>query len=120
MSNRFVFPLQKALDWYRQILAVEKEELQRTLIELRELDRLSESLERRRHEEQEHVQGASVLFGCDLVMLSDYAALIREELARVRNARIRKEARLIEQRQRVASSHRRVRLFESLEHRRRG
>jgi hypothetical protein len=119
MSNRFVFPLQKVLDWYRQILTVEKEQLQRILGEIRELDRLASSLERRRHEELEQIQGASLLLGRDLIMLSDYAALIRDELCRIRNVRIRKEARLIEQRQRVASSYRRVRSIERLEHRRR-
>ncbi len=119
MSGRFVFPLRKALDWYRQILAAEKEQFERIVAEIRELDRLVESLERKRREDQQQVQGSSVLLGWDLVMLSNCSALIREEVARIRHARLRKEARLIEQRQRVVSSRRRVRLFESLEQRRR-
>ena len=37
MSKRFKFPLQKALDWYRQNLAAEKASLQRIISEIQAL-----------------------------------------------------------------------------------
>jgi len=118
MSKRFTFPLQKALDWYRQSLAEEKASLQRILSEIQALDRVKESLERRRHSEHEQLHLANHLLGKDLRGLANYSNLIRIDLARVAVERTRKEAGLIEQRRRVSVNHRRVRVLEELEQRR--
>jgi hypothetical protein len=118
MSKRFTFPLQKALDWYRQSLAAEKASLQRIASEIQELDRLKKSLERRQHSEHEQLHRSEHLFGKDLRGLANYSALIRADLARLAAERSRKEASLIEQRGRVSVHHRRVRILEELEQRR--
>jgi hypothetical protein len=118
MSKRFTFPLQKALDWYRQSLAAEKASLERILGEIQALDRVKESLERRRHTEHEQMHRADHMLGKDLRGLANYSALIRADLARVAAERTRKEASLMEQRRRVGVLHRRVRVLEELEQRR--
>jgi len=118
MSKRFTFPLQKALDWYRQSLAAEKASLQRILSEIQALDRVKESLERRRHSEHEQLHLTNRLQGKDLRGLANYSNLIRADLARVAGERTRKEASLVEQRRRVSLHHRRVRVLEELEQRR--
>lgn len=118
MSKRFTFPLQKALDWYRQSLAVEQASLQRIINEIRVLERLKESLERRRHSEHEQLHTSDFISGSDLRGLADYAAVIRGDLMRLAAERMRKEASLVEQRRRVGLHHRRVRVLEELEQRR--
>jgi flagellar export protein FliJ len=118
MSKKFTFPLQKALDWYRQSLAVEKASLQRIIHEIQMLDRLKDSLERRRHTELEQLQVGSNMSGVDLRGLGHYSALIRTDLARLAAERMRKEASLAEQRKKVVLHHRRVRVLEQLEQRR--
>jgi hypothetical protein len=117
--KKFAFPLQKAADWYRQTLSSEKAALGRIVGEIRDLDHLSESLDRRQREEQDQVQQTGVCLGRDLQSLAGYVGLIRNEMARLRPVRQRLESRAVEQRRRVLSCHRRVRLFEELEHRRR-
>jgi hypothetical protein len=118
MSKRFTFPLQKALDWYRQSLAAEKALLQRIISEVHGLDRLKESLERRQHSEHEELHRADPILGKDLRGLANYSALIRVDLERLAAERSRKEASLVEQRRRVSVHHRRVRVLEELEQRR--
>jgi hypothetical protein len=118
MSKRFAFPLQKALDWYRQSLAVEKASLQRIINEIRTLDRLKESLERRQRSEYEQLHNGGLLLGKDLRGLANYSSLIRTDLARLAAERMRQEGALIEQRKRVGLQHRRVRVLEELEIRR--
>jgi hypothetical protein len=118
MSKRFTFPLQRALDWYRQSLAAERASLQRIIGEIQRLDRLKESLERRQHSEHEQLYGTDQIFGKDLRGLANYSALIRADLARLAGERIRREASLAEQRRRVGLHHRRVRVLEELEQRR--
>jgi hypothetical protein len=118
MSKRFTFPLQKALDWYRQSLAEEKASLQRIVSEIQSLERLKESLERRQHSEHEQLHRANQMLGKDLRGLANYSALIRADLARLAAERSRKEASLVEQRRRVSVHHRRVRVLEELEQRR--
>ncbi len=118
MSKRFTFPLQKALDWYRQGLAAEQATLQRIISEVHGLDRLKESLERRQHSEHEQLHRADHILGKDLRGLANYSALIRADLARLAAERSRKEASLVEQRRRVGVHHRRVRVLEELEQRR--
>jgi hypothetical protein len=118
MSKRFAFPLQKALDWYRQSLAVEQASLERIIGEVHGLDRLKESLERRQHSEHEELQRANLILGKDLRGLANYSALIRADLARLAAEKSRKEASLVEQRRRVGVHHRRVRVLEELEQRR--
>jgi hypothetical protein len=118
MSKRFTFPLQRALDWYRQSLAAEKASLERIMGEVRGLDRLKESLERRQHSEHEELQRADTILGKDLRGLANYSALIRADLARLAAEKSRKEASLAEQRRRVGVHHRRVRVLEELEQRR--
>ena len=83
MSKKFTFPLEKALDWYRQSLAAEQASLQKIISEIRVLDRLKDSLERRRYSEHEQLQTANIILGTDLRGLSDYAALIRGDLSRL-------------------------------------
>ena len=56
--------------------------------------------------------------GKDLRGLANYSALIRADLARLAAERNRKEASLVEQRRRVSVHHRRVRVLEELEERR--
>jgi hypothetical protein len=118
MSKRFTFPLQKALDWYRQSLAAEQATLQRIISEVQALDRLKESLERRQHSEHEQLHRGDHILGKDLRGLANYSALIRADLARLASERGRKEASLVEQRRRVGVHHRRVRVLEELEQRR--
>jgi hypothetical protein len=118
MSRRFAFPLQKALDWYRQSLAAEQALLQRIISEIHGLDRLKESLERRRHSEHEELQRADHILGKDLRGLANYSALIRVDLERLAAERTRKQASLVEQRRRVSVHHRRVQVLEELEQRR--
>jgi hypothetical protein len=118
MSKRFAFPLQKALDWYRQSLAVEKASLQRIINEIRTLDRLKDSLERRERAEHEQLHATGFLLGKDLRGLASYSALIRADLARLAAERMRQEGALVEQRRRVGLQHRRVRVLEELEQRR--
>lgn len=118
MSKRFMFPLQKALDWYRQSLTVEQASLQRIINDIRMLDRLKEGLERRRYSEHEQLQKADHILGTELRGFADYTALIRGELLRVMAERARKETSLVEQRRRVGAHHRRVRVLEELEQRR--
>jgi hypothetical protein len=118
MSKRFTFPLQKALDWYRQSLAAERVSLQRIISEIQALDRVKESLERRRHSEHEQLHLTNQLSGKDLRGLANYSNLIRADLARLAAERSRKEASLVEQRRRVSVHHRRVRVLEELEQRR--
>ena len=118
MSKRFAFPLQKALDWYRQSLAAEQASLERIIGEVHGLDRLKESLERRQHSEHEELQRANLILGKDLRGLANYSALIRADLARLAAEKSRKEASLVEQRRRVGVHHRRVRVLEELEQRR--
>jgi hypothetical protein len=118
MSKRFTFPLQKALDWYRQNLAVEQASLQRIISEIHVLDRLKDSLERRRYSEHEQLQKADSILGKDLRGLANYSAVIRGDLMRLAAERMRKEASLVEQRRRVGLQHRRVRVLEELEQRR--
>jgi hypothetical protein len=118
MSKRFTFPLQKALDWYRQSLATEQVALQRIISEIHVLDRLKDSLERRQHSEHELVHTGNSLLGKDLRGLANYSALIRADLMRLAAERMRKEASLVEQRRRVSLHHRRVRVLEELEQRR--
>jgi hypothetical protein len=118
MSKRFTFPLQKALDWYRQSLTAEQATLQRIINEVQGLDRLKESLQRRQHSEHEQLHRADHILGKDLRGLANYSALIRADLARLAAERSRKEASLVEQRRRVGVHHRRVRVLEELEQRR--
>jgi len=118
MSKRFTFPLQKALDWYRQSLATEQASLQRIISEIHGLDRLKESLLRRQHSEHEQLHRADQISGKDLRGLANYSALIRADLGRLAAERSRKEASLVEQRRRVNVHHRRVRVLEELEQRR--
>jgi hypothetical protein len=118
MSKRFTFPLQKALDWYRQSFTVEQAALQRIINDIRTLDRLKESLERRQRTEHEHLHTAGFMLGNDLRGLASYSALIRGDLARLAVERMRQEAALVEQRRRVSLQHRRVRVLEELEQRR--
>jgi hypothetical protein len=118
MSKRFTFPLQKALDWYRQGLSAEQAILHRIISEVQGLDRLKESLERRQHSEHEQLHRADHISGKDLRGLANYSALIRADLARLAAERSRKEASLVEQRRRVSVHHRRVRILEELEQRR--
>jgi hypothetical protein len=118
MSKRFTFPLQKALDWYRQSLATEKASLQRIVSEIQALERVRESLERRQHSEHEQLHRANHISGKDLRGLANYSSLIRADLARLAAERTRKEASLLEQRRRVDVHHRRVRVLEELEQRR--
>jgi len=118
MSKRFAFPLQKALDWYRQSLTVEKASLQRIINEIRTLDRLKDSLERRERSEHEQLHASGSLLGKDLRGLASYSALIRADMARLAAERMRQEAALVEQRRRVGLQHRRVRVLEELEQRR--
>jgi hypothetical protein len=118
MSKRFKFPLQKALDWYRQNLAAEKASLQRIISEIQTLERVKESLERRQHSEHEQLHHTNHILGKDLRGLANYSALIRADLARLAAERNRKEASLVEQRRRVSVHHRRVRVLEELEERR--
>jgi hypothetical protein len=118
MSKRFTFPLQKALDWYRQSLAAEQATLQRIISEVQGLDRLKESLERRQHSEHEQLHRTDHILGKDLRGLANYSALIRADLARLAVERNRKETSLVEQRRRVGLHHRRVRVLEELEQRR--
>jgi hypothetical protein len=118
MSKKFTFPLQKALDWYRQSLAVEKASLQRIIHEIQVLDRLKDSLERRRRTEHEQLRVADHVSGVDLRGLADYSSVIRTDLARLAAERMRKEASLVEQRRKVGLHHRRVRVLEQLEERR--
>jgi hypothetical protein len=118
MSKPFTFPLQKALDWYRQSLAAEQATLQRIIGEIQGLDRLKESLERRQHSEHEQLHRADHILGKDLRGLANYSALIRADLARLAAERSRKEASLVEQRRRVGVHQRRVRVLEELEQRR--
>ena len=101
MSKRFAFPLQKALDWYRQSLAVEQASLERIIGEVHGLDRLKESLERRQHSEHEELQRANLILGKDLRGLANYSALIRADLARLAAEKSRKEASLVEQRRKA-------------------
>jgi hypothetical protein len=117
--KKFAFPLQKVADWSRQMLSSEEAGLQRLLADIRDLDRVSESLERREHEERDQVQNLEVPLGRDLQSLAGYLGLIRNEKTRLRPVRARLESRMVEQRRRVLSCHRRVRLFDELEHRRR-
>ena len=118
MSKRFAFPLQKALDWYRQSLAVEKASLQRIISEIHTLDRLKESLERRQRTEYEQLHAGGAIVGKDLRGMANYSALIRTDLARLAAERMRQEAALVEQRRKVGIQHRRVRVLEELELRR--
>ena len=118
MSKRFTFPLHKALEWYRQSLAVEQASLQRIIHEVQVLDRLKESLERRRLSEHEQLHTTRFILGEDLRGLAGYSALIRGDLARLAAERMRKETSLMEQRRRVEVQHRRVRVLEQLEQRR--
>lgn len=118
MSKRFTFPLQKALDWYRQSLSSEQASLQRIINEIHTLDVLKESLERRRYSEHEQLHRAGRIVGKDLRGLANYSALIRADLARLAAERARKEASLAEQRRRVVAQNRRVRVLEELEQRR--
>jgi hypothetical protein len=118
MSRRFAFPLQKALDWYRQSLAAEEALLQRIVNDIRGLDRLKESLERCRHSEQAELQRTDHILGKDLRGLANYSALIRADLQHLAAERSRKQASLVEQRRRVSVHHRRVQVLEELEQRR--
>ena len=118
MSKRFAFPLQKALDWYRQSFTVEQASLQRIINDIRTLDRLKDSLERRERSEHEQLHASGSLLGKDLRGLASYSALIRADMARLAAERMRQEAALVEQRRRVGLQHRRVRVLEELEQRR--
>jgi hypothetical protein len=118
MSKRFQFPLQKALEWYRQSLSTEQAALHRMIYEIQMLDRLKESLEQRRHTEHEQLHRAGPMSGKDLRGLANYSILIGADLARLAAERVRKENVLSEQRRRVAAHHRRVRVIEELEQRR--
>jgi hypothetical protein len=118
MSKRFEFRLQRALEWYRQNLAAEKATLQRIIAEIHELDRTMESLECHRLREQTGFQQGGVFLGRDLTGLTLYLASIRDELLRLKASRIRTQAGMVEQRRKVTASHRRVRLLEELEARR--
>jgi hypothetical protein len=118
MSKRFTFPLHKALDWYRQSLAAEQATLQRIIGEIHVLDRLKDSLELRQHSEHELLHSSDSLLGKDLRGLANYSALIRTDLMRLAAERMRKEASLVEQRRRVGVHHRRVRVLQELEQRR--
>lgn len=117
MSKRYTFPLQKALDWYRQSLTVEQAALQSIVNEIAVLDRLKQSLERRQRSEHELLHAAESIFGKDLSGLAGYLAVIRTDLNRVSAEKRRQEVRLAAQRQQVAVHHRRVRLLEELEKR---
>lgn len=118
MSKRFTFPLHKALDWYRQSLAVEQASLQRIINEIHVLDRLKDSLERRQHTEHELLHTSDSILGKDLRGLANYSLVIRGDLMRLAAERMRKEANLVEQRRRVGLHHRRVRVLQELEQRR--
>lgn len=118
MSKKFTFPLQKALDWYRQSLAVEQASLQRIINEIRNLDRLKEALERRQRSEHEQLHASGFMSGKDLRGLASYSALIRGDMARLAAERMRQEANLTEQRRKVGLQHRRVRVLEELEQKR--
>jgi hypothetical protein len=118
--KKFVFPLRRAADWYRQTLSVEEAALQRMVGEIRNLERMAESLAEREREERRQVQDRELVLGRDLESLAAYVGLIREELARLQPARARLQSRMVEQRQRVLACHRRVRLIEELQQRRRG
>lgn len=117
--KKFVFPLRRAADWYRQMLQVEEAALQRMAGEVRNIDRMSESLAEREREERRQVQDRELVLGRDLDNLAAYVGLIRDEMARLQPVRARQQSRMIEQRQRVLACHRRVRLIEELEQRRR-
>jgi hypothetical protein len=119
MSKKFEFRLQKALDWYRQSLSAEKGKLQRIIAEIHELDRTLESVERRRLQEQARFQGGGEFLGRDFAGLTAYLGSIRDEILRIKATRVRAQTRMTEQRRQVASGHRRVRLLEQLEARRR-
>jgi hypothetical protein len=118
MSKRFTFPLQKALDWYRQRLAAEQAALQNIVNEIDVLHNLEQALERRQRGEHQLLQGANQIFGKDLRGLANYSAVIRADLNRVKAEKKRKESALAEQRRSVTMHHRRVRLLEELEERR--
>jgi hypothetical protein len=118
MSKRFTFPLQKALDWYRQSLAVEQASLRRIIDEIRTLDRLKESLELRQRTEHQQLHTTGFILGKDLRGLASYSALIRGDLARLAAERMRQESNLAEQRRKVGLQHRRVKVLEELEQRR--
>ncbi len=118
MSKRFEFRLQRALAFYRQSLAAEKAALQRTVAEIYELERMMEALERRKLQEQAGIQQGAAFLGRDLAGLTIFLASVRDEIGRLKNKRAHVHAKLVEQRRSVAASHRRVRLLEELESRR--
>jgi hypothetical protein len=118
MSKRFTFPLQKALDWYRQSLTVEQAALHKIINDIRTLERLKDSLERRQRTEREQLHMGGQILGTDLRGLASYTALIRGDLARLAAERMRQETRLVEQRRKVGLQHRRVKVLEQLEERR--
>jgi hypothetical protein len=118
MSKRFTFPLQKALDWYRQSLSTEQAALHRMIYEIQMLDQLKESLEQRRHTEHEQLHRTGPMSGKDLRGLASYSMLIGADLTRLAAERVRKGSAMAEQRRRVAAHHRRVRVIEELKQRR--
>ncbi|MEP7353125.1 MAG: hypothetical protein ABI824_07820 [Acidobacteriota bacterium] len=117
--KKFEFPLARAAQWYRQNLASQQTVLQGILKDLAELEGRMQSLRQAKTLEQERVISSSVLLGGELRDLADYAELIRSKLEAARPLQTHLMARAEAQRKTVLECHRRVRLMENLETRRR-
>lgn len=119
MARKFRFAGQKILEWYRQSLAAEQVKLHEIATQIRELETSLHSLELERTKEKETLQAQPAFNGRDLENLAYFIDATDDEIARLQNIRRIKLSALEEQRSSVVAHHRRVRLLEKLEERKR-
>lgn len=117
--KKFEFPLARVASWYQQELSLEQLALQNLQTQLLELDQQVQAIHLRKAAEQERMLGAATLNGYELQSLAGYTTHLLAEIDRLRPLRARLTKRIEEQKARVVVRHRKVRLMENLEQKRR-
>lgn len=112
--KKFVFTLERVMDWRRTQARVEESKLERLYAELRGIDARQAAVLEERAESEEALRTANVSTGLELAALDAFQRFTVAERARLESARLECRKRSAAQIQIVAAKRRDVRLLERL------